>query len=78
MNFGLEEVELFLNRYHLQYWIQVLVKTKSILFNEEDNEVKEIGTLDVIYEEQPTKIRIQAEIHIEDVRKRLFYICLYY
>lgn len=34
MNFGLEEVELFLNRYHPQHWIQVLVKTKSILFNE--------------------------------------------
>lgn len=33
----------------------------------EDNEVKEIGTLDDIYEEQPTKIRLQAEIHIKDV-----------
>jgi hypothetical protein len=37
----------------------------------EDNEVKEIGTLDVIYEGQPTKIRIQAEIHIEDVDKQI-------
>ncbi|MFB6800502.1 hypothetical protein [Peribacillus butanolivorans] len=36
----------------------------------EKNEVKEIGTLDVIYEGQPTKIRIQAEIHIEDVLER--------
>jgi hypothetical protein len=33
----------------------------------EDNQVKEIGTVDVIYEGQPTKIRIQAEILIEDV-----------
>ena len=33
----------------------------------EDNEVKEIGTLVVIYEGQPTKMSIQAEIHIEDV-----------
>ncbi|MFD4815080.1 hypothetical protein [Peribacillus butanolivorans] len=37
----------------------------------EDNEVKEIGTLDVIYEGQPTKIGIQAEIHIEDVYKEI-------
>ena len=33
----------------------------------EENEVKEISTLDVIYEEPPKKIRIQTEIHIEDV-----------
>ena len=37
----------------------------------EDNEVKEIGTLDVIYEGQPKKIRIQAEIHIEDISKEI-------
>ena len=37
----------------------------------EDNEVKEIGTLDVIYEGKPTKIRIQVEIHIEDVYKEI-------
>jgi hypothetical protein len=37
----------------------------------EDNEVKEIGTLDVIYEGQPKKIRIQAKIHIEDVDKEI-------
>lgn len=37
----------------------------------EDNEVKKIWTLDVIYEGQPTKMRIQAEIHIENVDKEI-------
>jgi hypothetical protein len=33
----------------------------------EDNRVKKIGTLVVIYEGQPKKMRIQAEFHIEYV-----------
>ncbi|MFJ8248136.1 hypothetical protein [Peribacillus asahii] len=33
--------------------------------------MKEIGTLDNIYEGQSTKIRIQAGIHIEDVDKEI-------
>ena len=37
----------------------------------EDNEVKEIGTLVVIYEGQPTKMSIQAEIHIEEFNKEI-------
>ena len=34
MNFSLEKEELLLKRYHPPYWIQVLVETKWILFNE--------------------------------------------
>lgn len=77
MNFGLEEVEPFLK--HLSSSIldsgfnqdEINTIQSEINTMKEDNEVKEIGTFDVIYKGQPTKIRIQAEIHIEDVDKEV-------
>ncbi|MDQ0226522.1 hypothetical protein [Metabacillus niabensis] len=37
----------------------------------ENNEIKEFGTFDVMYKGKPSKIRVQAEIHIEDEDKEL-------
>lgn len=77
MNFDLEEVEPFLK--HLSSLVldsgfsQADIETIQSEINtmKEDNEVKEIGTFDVIYKGKPTKIRIEAEIHIEDVSKEV-------
>ncbi|MDR7080683.1 hypothetical protein J2Y03_005774 [Neobacillus niacini] len=77
MNFDLEEVEPFLK--HLSSSVldsgfsQDYIDTIQSEINtmKEDNEVKEIGTFDVIYKGKPTKIRIEAEIHIEDVSKEV-------
>lgn len=77
MNFDLEEVEPFLK--HLSSSVldsgfsQADIDTIQSEINtmKEDNEVKEIGTFDVIYKGKPTKIRIEAEIHIEDVSKEV-------
>ena len=77
MNFGLEEVEPFLNRLSSSIldsgFNQDEINTIQSEINtmKEDNEIKEIGTFDVIYKGKPTKIRIQAEIHIEDVDKEV-------
>jgi hypothetical protein len=77
MNYDLEEVEPFLK--HLSSSVldsgfsQADIDTIQSEINtmKEDNEVKEIGTFDVIYKGKPTKIRIEAEIHIEDVSKEV-------
>jgi hypothetical protein len=77
MNFGLEEVEPFLK--HLSSSIldsgfsqdEINTIQSEINTMKEDNEVKEIGTFEVSYKGQPTKIRIQTEIHIEDVDKEV-------
>lgn len=77
MNFDLEEVEPFLKRLSSSIldssFSQDEINTIQAEINamKEDNEVKEIGTFDVIYKGQPTKIRIQAEIHIEDIDKEV-------
>lgn len=81
MNFDLEEIEPFLK--HLSSSVldsglsQEEIKRiqTEIDTMKEDNEVKEIGIFNVIYKGKPTKIRIEAEIHIEDVEKEVFYIC---
>jgi hypothetical protein len=77
MNFDLEEVEPFLK--HLSSSVldsdfsQADIDTiqSEINIMKEDNEVKELGTFDVIYKGKPTKIRIEAEMHIEDVSKEV-------
>lgn len=77
MNFDLEKVEPFLK--HLSSSVldsgfsQAEIDTiqSEISTMKEDNEVKEIGTFDVTYKGKPTKIRIKAEIHIEDVSKEV-------
>jgi len=77
MNFGLEEVEPFLNRLSSSILDsgfnpdEINTIQSEINTMKEDNEIKEIGTFDVIYKGQSTKIRIQAEIHIEDVDKEV-------
>ncbi|PLT31010.1 hypothetical protein [Peribacillus deserti] len=38
---------------------------------EENNEIKEIGSFHVIYQGEPAKIRMEAEIHIEDDLKEV-------
>lgn len=76
MNFDPEEIKPFLK--HLSSSIldsgfnQDEINTiESKINTMKHNEVKEIGTFDVIYKGQPTKIRIQAEVHIEDVDKEV-------
>ena len=77
MNFDIEEVEPFLQ--HLSSSVldsgfsqgEINTIQSEIDTMKEDNEVKEIGTFDVIYKGKPTKIRIEAEIHIEDVEKEV-------
>ncbi|PRO41616.1 hypothetical protein [Bacillus sp. LLTC93] len=36
-----------------------------------DNETKEIGTFEVMYRREPVKIRVEAEVHVEDVNKEV-------
>ncbi|MFS0883146.1 hypothetical protein [Metabacillus niabensis] len=77
MNFDLEEIEPFLN--HLSNSIldsgltqeEINMILSEIAEMNEDNELKEFGTFDVIYKGKPSKIRVQAEIHIEDEDKEL-------
>ncbi|WNS80377.1 hypothetical protein RRU94_23160 [Domibacillus sp. DTU_2020_1001157_1_SI_ALB_TIR_016] len=77
MNFGLEEIEPFLKGLSSSIldsgFSQDEINTIQAEINaiKEDNEEKEIGTFNVIYKGQQTKIRIQAEIHIEDVEKEV-------
>ncbi|OZT14409.1 hypothetical protein CHN50_02220 [Priestia aryabhattai] len=76
MNFDPEEVEPFLK--HLSSTVldsgfsqDDINSITSEIDTMKHNEVKEIGTFDVIYKGQPTRIRIQAEVHIEDVDKEV-------
>lgn len=77
MNFDIEEVQPFLK--HLSSSVldsgfsqdEINTITSEIDTMKEDNEGKEIGIFDVIYKGKPTKIRIEAEIHIEDVSKEV-------
>ncbi|MBM7608940.1 hypothetical protein JOD29_002206 [Lysinibacillus composti] len=77
INFDLEEVEPFLKRLSTSIlesgFSQDEISTIQSEINsmKEDNEVKKIGIFHVIYKGQPTKIRIQAEIHIEDSDKEV-------
>ncbi|WP_243459273.1 hypothetical protein [Metabacillus bambusae] len=71
MNFDFEEVEPFLK--HLSSSIldsgfsQDEINTIQSEFDiMKHNEVKEIGTFDVIYKGKPTKIRIEGEVHIQE------------
>lgn len=36
-----------------------------------DNETKEIGTFEVMYRGEPAKIRIEVEVHVEDINKEV-------
>lgn len=77
MNFDLEEIAPFLK--HLSFSVldsgfskdEINTIQSEIDTMKEDNEVKELGTFDVIYKGKPTKIRIVAEIHIEDIDKEV-------
>jgi len=77
MNFDIEDVEPFLNHLSSSQLDSGFSQDeiKAIKFEidtmKQDNEVKEIGTFDVMYRGKPTKIRITAEIHIEDVEKEV-------
>ncbi|MED3986983.1 hypothetical protein P4646_23440 [Peribacillus simplex] len=74
MNFDPEDVEPFLK--HLSSTVldsgfsqDEINSITSEIDTMKHNEVKEIGTFDVIYKGKATKIRIEAEVHIEDVDK---------
>lgn len=76
MNFDLENVQPFLNKLSSVFDVGFSnddIKTiqAEIEKMNEDNEEKEIGTFDVIYKREKTKIHIQAEIHIEDEDKEV-------
>ncbi|MGG0026325.1 hypothetical protein ABEX92_00425 [Bacillus safensis subsp. osmophilus] len=36
-----------------------------------DNETREIGTFEVMYRGEPAKIRVEVEVHVEDVNKEV-------
>lgn len=38
---------------------------------QKDNETKEIGTFEVMYRGEPAKIRVEVEVHVEDINKEL-------
>ncbi|QGX64850.1 hypothetical protein GPA07_05055 [Bacillus sp. ms-22] len=38
---------------------------------QKDNQTKEIGTFEVVYRGEPAKIRVEAEVHVEDVNKEV-------
>jgi hypothetical protein len=68
MNFDLEQVEPFLK--HLSSTVldtgfsqDEINSIASEIDTMKHNEVKEIGTFDVIYKGKPTKIRIEVELH---------------
>jgi hypothetical protein len=77
MNFDLEEIEPFLK--HLSSSVldsgfsqeEIKIIQSEIVTMKEDNEVKEIGIFDIIYKGKSTKIRIEDEIHIEDIEKEV-------
>ncbi|MGG0414376.1 hypothetical protein [Peribacillus simplex] len=77
MNFDLEEVQPFLNRLSSSvlnsgFTVDEINTIQSEIEKmKEDNEVKEIGTFNVIYKGHQAKIRIEAEIHIEDDLKEV-------
>lgn len=77
MNFDLEEVQPFLNRLSSSvlnsgFTVDDIHTIQSEIEKmKEDNEVKEIGTFNVIYKGHQAKIRIEAEIHIEDDLKEV-------
>ena len=77
MNFGLEEVDPFLKRLSSSvldssFSTDEINSIQSKIDTMKENyEEKEIGTFDVIYKGKPTKIRIVAEIHIEDTEKEV-------
>ncbi|TSI05179.1 hypothetical protein [Lysinibacillus sp. BW-2-10] len=77
MNFDLEDVESFLT--HLNQTVLdsgFRQEGIELIMNEIhrlkiDHEQKEVGTFDVQFKGKPTKIRIVAEIHIEDEEKEV-------
>ncbi|MEY2196359.1 hypothetical protein AB7942_27060 [Neobacillus sp. BF23-41] len=71
MNFDLEKVEPFLK--HLSSTVldkgfsqDDINSISSEIDKMKHNEVREIGTFDVIYKGKPTKIRIEAEFHSDE------------
>ncbi|MFX0563079.1 hypothetical protein [Bacillus pumilus] len=38
---------------------------------QKDNETKEIGTFEVMYRGEPAKIRVEVEVHVEDINKEV-------
>ncbi|MBY6087914.1 MULTISPECIES: hypothetical protein [Bacillaceae] len=72
MNFDLEEIQPFLNRLSSSVLDsgftaeEITTIEAQIEKMNKDNEIKEIGTFDVIYKGDKSEIRIEAEIHIED------------
>ena len=73
MNFDLEQVQPFLKRLSSSVLDsgftaeEINTIDAQIEKMNKDNEIKEIGTFNVIYKGKQAEIRIEAEIHIEDV-----------
>ena len=70
-NFDLELVEPFLKRLSSildsGFTVEEINTIKAEIEKmKKDNEIKEIGTFNVIHKGEKTEIRIEAEVHIED------------
>lgn len=77
LNIDSEQLEPFLN--HISSSIldsglnhqdikQIQTEIKRMKKN---NETREIGTFEVIYRGEPAKIRVEVEVHVEDVNKEV-------
>lgn len=72
MNFDLEQVQPFLKRLSSSVLDSGITAEEintidaQIEKMNKDNEIKEIGTFNIIYKRKQAEIRIEAEIHIED------------
>ncbi|MCY7675511.1 hypothetical protein [Bacillus safensis] len=77
LNIDSEQLEPFLN--HISSSIldsglnhqdikQIQTEVKRM---KKDNETREIGTFEVMYRGEPAKIRVEVEVHVEDVNKEV-------
>lgn len=71
MNIDLDQVEPFLTHLsstvlHTGFSPDEINTITSEIDTMKNNEVKEMGTFDVIYKGTPTKIRIEVELHSEE------------
>lgn len=77
INFDLEEITPFLTHISNSILDSGLNSEKirniqlEIESMTEDNQIKKLGTFDVVYQGKQEKIRIEAEIHIEDEDKEV-------
>lgn len=74
MNFDLENIRPFLERLSLVFDSSLSEQEVNLIESEieemdTDHEEKEIGTFSITYQGKPEKVRVVAEVHIQDDSK---------